>query len=87
MFQEFGEATDKVHEHYHMKYDGVFGMSPWHSASAERSSSSRAVPPMAKASFSPRNAFSFYIHKEDDRIGRHHDYGGEVDKNQISLST
>ena len=31
-----------------------------------------------KAMFSPRNAFSFYIHKDDERIGRHHDYGGEV---------
>ena len=38
-----------------------------------------------KAMFSPRNAFSFYIHREDERIGRHHDYGGEVGQGNIRV--
>ena len=54
MLQEFGEATDKVHEQFHMKYDGVFGMSPWHSTQAEKSSSPE--PPMAKVTLASCNA-------------------------------
>ena len=51
MLKEFGEATDKVHEQYRMKYDGVLGMSPWHSAQAEKSSTPE--PPMAKVKIWP----------------------------------